>query len=143
MSHSGVIVAGDANVDTTAAVAELAALVPGLAGAWCSSEGDYPIVPLVVGHSSFVGEGITPTAVLTALGAHRQLIDALEPIDFDAGMLGTAAPTVQAWLTRHSDGGPPLVFRCGSEQLNPLPVFWLLPLGNHAVAGVMSCLVHT
>jgi hypothetical protein len=84
--------------------------------------------------------------VLKAIGAHKELIksitvDKLDKKEEAQEFFGDLTSEIFEQLT--VDGKRPLVFYCGSEQMNPVPVFILALLAPNVIGGFISAVTHT
>jgi hypothetical protein len=92
--------------------------------------------------------------VLEAVGAHPVLVEAITvPKKADKGdddhhedaLCGAVFGKLTAEMFEKLtvDGRPPLVFYCGSEKLNPVPLFVISRLASNVFGGFISAIIHT
>lgn len=118
-----------------------------------SSEGEYEYFPLLVALGPTVD--LSAESLLIAIGAHEKLKCSihilnvtpemkgdvpLEDPDNDVRLFSGMTSQVFAALGREKT---PLVFYCGSGELNPVPFFVVGEFSPGLVGGFVSALVHT
>ena len=113
----------------------------------CSSESDYHLLPLLVPCAADLLSPLTPSAVLGVLGAHAELVQcvskcALNDIisNDDDGDFQTRIETV---LLVGQEGAQVLVFECGEDKLNPMPVLCVARLSPTLIGGFLTAKVCT
>jgi hypothetical protein len=113
------------------------------------SESDYPFYPLL--HSAWQADKpLTPQTFLENIGAHPELMSSIQcdsgtditDNEDDVGIFGELNSHVYEMLTAESHGGV-LTFYCGSEKMNPVPLFVLCKFSDTVVGGFLSAIVHT
>ena len=131
--------------ETNSACARLCALYQKMDDITCDcmgSESEYPYYPIMLSLDANVN--FSASSILTALGAHPQLLDSIilpKEVD-EESLFGSLSKEIYDFLSGVGTQKP-LVFYCGSDRLNPVPLFAVGLVTPSVIAGFISGIVHT
>jgi hypothetical protein len=130
------------------------------------SESEYPFTPFL--YTSWAPEKpLTPQALLESIGAHSELLTSIsyDPTLIDRQLKGNSVATADAVDSAETDDDGSkifgelnsyvfeklagesrdgvLIFYCGSDKLNPIPLFIVCKFSPTVIGGFLSAIVHT
>lgn len=116
------------------------------------SESDYPFLPILIKFEDAKKVELEARTVLQALGAHVQLLSSMQCYEMDQLLqddddentdTARLSELYNSLLSLSSSSMKPLIFYCGSNLLNPVPLFIVSRLSPSLVGGFISAIIHT